>query len=68
MLRLTGKSTTHCDGVTRREFLTAGSAGVVGLGLADLLREEELALLPVETLIILKNVLDQEISMGRTVH
>jgi|TARA_R100001530_G_scaffold31059_1_gene24466 hypothetical protein len=37
-------------------------------GLADLLREEGLALLPVETLIILKNVLDQEISMGRTVH
>ena len=43
MLKLTGKSTTHCDGVTRREFLTAGSAGAVGLGLADLLRAEAAA-------------------------
>ena len=43
MFKLTGNSTTHCDGVTRREFLTAGSAGVVGLSLADLLRAEAAA-------------------------
>ena len=40
MLKLTGKTVRHCDGVSRRDFLTAGAAGMVGLTLADLLRLE----------------------------
>ena len=37
MLNLTGRGTAHtCDGVTRRDFLQAGSLGAVGLTLADL--------------------------------
>jgi len=37
MLQLTGKGTAHtCDGVTRRDFLQAGTLGAVGFGLADL--------------------------------
>lgn len=36
MLDLTGKGSTHtCDGMTRRDFLQAGSLGAVGLSLAD---------------------------------
>ena len=40
MFKFTGKSVRHCDGVSRRDFLTAGAAGMVGLTLADLLRLE----------------------------
>ncbi len=40
MLRITGQPVRHCDGVTRREFLTAGALGVGSLTLADLLRAE----------------------------
>lgn len=37
MLDLTGRGTAHtCDGVTRRDFLQAGTLGAVGLSLADL--------------------------------
>ena len=40
MLRITGQPVRHCDGVTRREFLTAGALGAGSLTLADLLRAE----------------------------
>src|SRR5436305_2045037 len=43
MLMLLGKSTRHCDGVSRRQFLTAGALGFGGLTLADLLRAEDAA-------------------------
>ena len=37
MLKLTGKGTAHtCDGISRRDFLQAGSLGAVGLSLAEL--------------------------------
>ena len=37
MLNLTGRGTAHtCDGITRRDFLQAGSLGAVGLTMADL--------------------------------
>ncbi len=36
MLQFTGKGTAHtCDGLTRRDFMQAGSLGAVGLSLAD---------------------------------
>src|SRR5439155_1761387 len=38
-----GKSYRHCDGVTRRDFLTAGALSVGGLTLAGLLRAEAAA-------------------------
>lgn len=40
MLRILGRRYRHCDGVSRREFLTAGAMGVGGLSLAQLLRAE----------------------------
>ena len=40
MLNITGNSYKHCDGVSRRGFLTAGAAGMLGLTLADMLRLE----------------------------
>jgi hypothetical protein len=40
MLTLFGKSGQHCDGVNRRQFLTAGALSLGGLTLADLLRAE----------------------------
>jgi hypothetical protein len=40
MLRITGQPVRHCDGVSRREFLTAGALGLGGLTLADILRAE----------------------------
>jgi hypothetical protein len=40
MLSFFGHPTTHCDRVTRRNFLTAGAIGVGGLTLVDLLRAE----------------------------
>jgi uncharacterized protein (DUF1501 family) len=43
MLRLTGRSIRHCDGVSRRDFLRIGSLGFAGLTLGDLLRTEALA-------------------------
>ena len=37
MLKLTGKGTAHtCDGITRRDFLEAGSLSAIGLSLADM--------------------------------
>ncbi len=42
MLRFTGRGVAHtCDGVTRRDFLEAGSLGAIGLTLADLLAAEQ---------------------------
>jgi hypothetical protein len=43
MLTFLGSKHTHCDGVTRRSFLTAGALGIGGLTLADLLRAEATA-------------------------
>ena len=43
MLRIVGHRYRHCDGVTRREFLTAGALTIGGLTLADLLRAEAVA-------------------------
>lgn len=43
MLRLSGRPYQHCDGVSRRDFLTIGALGATGLTLADLLRAEALA-------------------------
>src|SRR5262245_66022561 len=40
MFTIFDKSYRHCDGVSRRGFLTAGAIGVGGLTLADLLRAE----------------------------
>jgi uncharacterized protein (DUF1501 family) len=43
MLTIFGKPYRHCDGVSRRQFLTAGALGLGGLTLADWLRAEEAA-------------------------
>jgi len=44
MLRITGDGSTRtCSGVTRRDFLQAGSLGALGLSLADLARLESQA-------------------------
>ncbi|MCI0680515.1 MAG: DUF1501 domain-containing protein [Gemmataceae bacterium] len=43
MFTFTGKRHRHCDGVSRRQFLTAGAMGLGGLTLAGLLRAEEAA-------------------------
>src|SRR5437763_13094198 len=43
MLSIFGKAYRHCDGITRRHFLTAGAIGMGGLTLADLLRAEDAA-------------------------
>jgi uncharacterized protein (DUF1501 family) len=43
MFTLFGKPYRHCDGITRRHFLTAGALGLGGLTLADLLRAEAAA-------------------------
>lgn len=44
MLKLTGRGTAHtCDGLTRRDFLQAGSLGAVGLSLPKLLAAEKAA-------------------------
>lgn len=43
MLRVLGRSRVHCDGVSRREFLTIGALGVGGLTLGELLRAEAAA-------------------------
>jgi hypothetical protein len=43
MFTLFGKPYRHCDGLTRRHFLTAGALGLSGLTLADLLRAESAA-------------------------
>lgn len=40
MLTVSGPSYRHCDGITRRRFLTAGTLALGGLTLADLLRAE----------------------------
>jgi hypothetical protein len=40
MLSILGKPYRHCDGVSRRRFLTAGALTMGGLTLADLLRAE----------------------------
>ena len=40
MLTIYDRTVCHCDGMTRRQFLTAGSAGLGGLCLSDLLRAE----------------------------
>ena len=41
MINLTGKTYRHCDGVSRRTFLSAGAMGFAGLTLADLLQAED---------------------------
>ncbi len=43
MFPIVGKRYAHCDGISRRHFLTAGALGVAGLTLADLLRAEAAA-------------------------
>jgi hypothetical protein len=43
MLTLFGRPYRHCDGITRRHFLTAGALGLGGLTLADVLRAEAAA-------------------------
>jgi hypothetical protein len=43
MLTVFGKPYRHCDGLTRRHFLTAGALGLGGLTLADVLRAEAAA-------------------------
>jgi hypothetical protein len=40
MFTIFGNAHRHCDGVSRREFLTAGALALGGLTLADLLRAE----------------------------
>jgi hypothetical protein len=41
MLQITGKGATQtCDGLTRRDFLQAGTLGAIGLSLADLVAAE----------------------------
>ncbi len=40
MLTLRDRSIRHCDGISRRQFLSAGAAGFGGLTLASLLRAE----------------------------
>jgi uncharacterized protein (DUF1501 family) len=40
MFALFGQPYRHCDGISRRRFLTAGALGLGGLTLADLLRAE----------------------------
>ncbi len=37
MLRIMGSERQFCDGVTRREMLQVGGAGLMGFGLSDLL-------------------------------
>ncbi len=41
MLRLVGKPTQSCDGLTRREMLQVGGLGVLGVSLADVLAARE---------------------------
>jgi hypothetical protein len=43
MFTILGRAHRHCDGLQRREFLTAGALAVGGLTLADLLRVEAAA-------------------------
>ncbi len=43
MLGLLGPTVRHCDGISRRQFLTIGALGAGGLTLADLLRIEAAA-------------------------
>lgn len=43
MFTFFGKPYRHCDGITRRQFVTAGALGLCGLTLADLLRAEAAA-------------------------
>ena len=40
MLRISGRRYQHCDGIARRQFLTAGALGIGGFSLASLLRAE----------------------------
>ena len=40
MLTVSGPSRRFCDGFSRRDFIAAGSLGIFGLTLADLLRAE----------------------------
>src|SRR5262249_32673798 len=43
MFTIFGRPCRHCDGLDRRQFLTAGALGLGGLTLADLLRAEAAA-------------------------
>ena len=43
MLRIMGSERQFCDGVTRREMLQVGGAGLMGLGLSDLLANGSVA-------------------------
>src|SRR5438093_10311025 len=43
MFTIFGRKYRHCDGVTRRQFVTMGALGLGGLTLADLLRAEAAA-------------------------
>jgi uncharacterized protein (DUF1501 family) len=47
MLQLTGKGTAHtCDGLTRRDFLQAGTLGAIGLSLPQLMQLEAAGAVP----------------------
>ena len=43
MLTIHDHLVRHCDGLSRRQFLTAGAIGIGGLTLPDLLRAEAAA-------------------------
>lgn len=43
VLTIPGRSYSHCDRLTRRDFLRVGGLGLAGLTLADLLRQESRA-------------------------
>jgi hypothetical protein len=43
MLNILGSKKRLCDGITRREMLQAGASGLLGIGLADLMRSSAAA-------------------------
>jgi uncharacterized protein (DUF1501 family) len=53
MLRLMGSPKRLCDGVTRRDFLQAGGASLLGLGLADLAQATPTRSAPAKNVILL---------------
>ena len=43
MFKIFGKTYRHCDDLNRRDFITAGTIGIGGLTLSELLRAEQTA-------------------------
>ena len=58
MLTIFGGKHRHCDGITRRRFLTAGAIGLGGWTLADLLRAEAAAGIKTSTKAVISIHLD----------